>query len=379
MLLIQRISTIEELEELADDWDSLLVTAQIENIFLTYSWIIEWWQVYGADADIWVLISRQSDQIIGIAPLMIRKRAWGIRYLSFIGSGEVFPNHLEFIVRPDMLTTLVQDFCEYILQNRSQWDILDFEGLSENSNLALYQDIFRRIRLKVEIEQYATCPYAKFPDSFEMYLDSRGKRTRKNFRKYSRRLFHDHPNVLFGRVYSQEELKTTFAALVDFHQDRWIRLGESGAFSSSNFTEFHFAAAQNGLELGTLRMYYIKINSKLIAVDLCYRVGRRVFDYISGFDEEWENYSVGILVMAYAIEQSIVEGAHEFDLLQGDESYKRHWAIQNRNNWRWRVPSPHLRGRVIWAMLKTIEIGRVLGHKVVSPKFRKKIKRFFSM
>ena len=59
--------------------------------------------------------------------------------------------------------------------------------------------------------------------------------------------------------------------------------------------------------------------------------------------------------LAYAIEQSIAEGAAEFDFVQGEETYKTHWATHTRDNWRVRAASPHLRGRLSWWRIQATE------------------------
>jgi CelD/BcsL family acetyltransferase involved in cellulose biosynthesis len=48
--------------------------------------------------------------------------------------------------------------------------------------------------------------------------------------------------------------------------------------------------------------------------------------YQSGFAPAFARESVGLVMLARAIRQAIAEGAAEFDLLHGDESYKALWA-----------------------------------------------------
>ena len=53
--------------------------------------------------------------------------------------------------------------------------------------------------------------------------------------------------------------------------------------------------------------------------------------YQSGFDDAYKQASVGLITMGLAIQSAIKEGAEEYDLLHGDESYKSHWCRHSRD------------------------------------------------
>ena len=50
----------------------------------------------------------------------------------------------------------------------------------------------------------------------------------------------------------------------------------------------------------------------------------------SGYDPRYRKQSVGLLTMGLAIKSAIEEGAEQYDMLHGDESYKFHWAKEVR-------------------------------------------------
>ena len=54
---------------------------------------------------------------------------------------------------------------------------------------------------------------------------------------------------------------------------------------------------------------------------------QRVFYfYQSGYDPRYRKHSVGLVTMGLAIKSAIEDGAEEYDMLHGDESYKFQWA-----------------------------------------------------
>ncbi|MBI2977047.1 MAG: GNAT family N-acetyltransferase, partial [Chloroflexi bacterium] len=87
-------------------------------------------------------------------------------------------------------------------------------------------------------------------------------------------------------------------------------------------------------------------------------------------------YSVGIQTLAYAIEQSIAEGATEFDFLQGDEAYKTHWTTHSRANWQLQLPGPHLRGQLAWARRQVPARAGGWAKRRLPPQWTAALKRF---
>lgn len=350
--------------------------ARVDNIFLASDWLCEWWRHYGFDRELWVLIARRNHNLCGIAPLMIEKARSGQRRMVFIGTGEVVPNHLDFITLPGARVELINHFCECIVRFRSRWDLLDLKGFpGESLSLDVVTNFLHRKALRMRTKLSERCPYIVLPSSYEKYLRSRGSVTRAQLRRKRRRLMRDFPEVSFGRVEQESELDEVFDSLVRLHQARWVRRGKSGTFANPRFISFHRSVAHQGLLRGQLRMYYLKHEGSYVAIYYCYRVGQRVIYYNAGFDESWGKYSVGTLLLAYAIEQSIAEGASEFDFLQGDESYKAHWATHVRNNWRLYAASPHFRGQLAWLGLFLHDTLRARAGKFLPSLLKRPIKR----
>ncbi|MFH1634624.1 MAG: GNAT family N-acetyltransferase [Chloroflexota bacterium] len=379
-IAITKISTFEQFARLSQDWDALQARAQLDNIFLTHDWLNAWWRFFGQGADLWVLTGRDNKQLVGIAPLMRQRSPGGGRVLSFMGTGDVVPNHLEFIVLPAERKNFIEAVCTFLWQTRSEWDILDLTALPDDSPTRdLVTAGLQNSGISTHSQYDAPCPYTVLPDSFEAYLQTRGEDVRGQFRSKRRRLLRKHPEARFGRVETPDEVEGVFSALVRLHQAHWQKLGHTGSFASQPLIEFYLSAAQNALQSGRLRLYYLQIDSDYAAVYYCFRIGYRMMYYSSGFDDRWRKFSIGIQLLAYALEQSIAEGAAEFDFLQGDEVYKLDWATHTRGNWRLQAASPHLRGQMIWAMRRSIATGRTAGRAIMPPTVRQALKRYLGL
>jgi CelD/BcsL family acetyltransferase involved in cellulose biosynthesis len=347
---IVQCSSVEEFLGMEEQWDRLLFDANKENIFLTHTWQKTWWRTYGDDKALWILEAQYGQRIIGIAPLMMERSSLGMRRLAFIGCGELKPEHLDFIVLPDYHQLFVEKCLTYLLQRKSDWDILDLKGLAgETPTLAILKSSFPvLVKFQYQIVEYSRCPYIELTDSFEEYIRSRSKNTRRNLRKRSSRLHREYPEIEKGSIKSADEIDGAFESLVELHQARWNRLGYPGAFASELSLEFFQDFLHDGFEQDTLRMYYIKDRQEYKAIELCFRVGETVYDYLSGYDEEFAEYSIGTQVLTFSIEQAISDGCREYDLLMGGAKYKFDWASNFRLDYQAIIASSTPRGNIAW-------------------------------
>jgi CelD/BcsL family acetyltransferase involved in cellulose biosynthesis len=52
--------------------------------------------------------------------------------------------------------------------------------------------------------------------------------------------------------------------------------------------------------------------------------------YLAGFDPEYANRSPGHVLLAHTLREAIGEGSHTYDMLLGEEDYKRRLATSER-------------------------------------------------
>jgi CelD/BcsL family acetyltransferase involved in cellulose biosynthesis len=59
-------------------------------------------------------------------------------------------------------------------------------------------------------------------------------------------------------------------------------------------------------------------------------IGGRWSYYQAGFDPAWSRHSPGFLMLAETIREAIEDGASEYDMLLGEEAFKRRFATSSR-------------------------------------------------
>jgi len=58
-------------------------------------------------------------------------------------------------------------------------------------------------------------------------------------------------------------------------------------------------------------------------------VSGRIYSYLSGFDPEYAQKSVGSIIIGHAVQRAIDNGQEAFDFLQGHEPYKYTWGARD--------------------------------------------------
>jgi CelD/BcsL family acetyltransferase involved in cellulose biosynthesis len=84
------------------------------------------------------------------------------------------------------------------------------------------------------------------------------------------------------------------------HRAPWRDKNKTGMLDGPGLEYFHLAAARGLWKRGLVRLHALRLHERIVAV----------------------HFSPGALIMAYSIEQAILEGVREFDFLRGRDAYK---------------------------------------------------------
>lgn len=313
-------------------WDTLLSNSSQANVFLTRAWLETCWR-HQAGQEAYILAVRDhAEQLVGAAPLVLRKnRLVGLRELSFMGTGDAAPDHLDFISVPQREPEITAAICQYLRTHWRDWDVLRLTDLRQDSLTAsIVPQHFRGPFVCSEIEG-ATCPYLPLSGSWRTYLEQQSGNFRQQTRS-KRRKFEQQPNARFAICRTPREVSHCLRCLFQFNPPRWAAHGTTSAFADRAFQEFHLDVATRFLSLGWLDLCWLQIEDQTVAVLYSFVFGDKVYYYNAGFDPRWSNLSLGRVLMAYHVQSVFDRGLAEYDFLRGSHSYKYAWTSLARCN-----------------------------------------------
>ena len=344
MLTVREVTTKEEFYLLRSEWNDLLSRSESNNIFLTWEWIYNWWNIFGRNMQLKILLVKDSSRIVGIAPLYVHNGAKG-NQIALLGSSHVGSDYLDFILQKGREQESLIRILSNLSSNSGEWNAIHFNEISAvSSSIQLIQDHFRDNYLSL-IKKQNDCPYILLPASHGLFMNSLSSNMRYNIKRKRSRFENDFQGE-FVVIREKGELQNSLAELFRLNLNRTRMKNICSPFSNNQFAQFHRELIMSAFDRGWVKLCFLKIRGELIACIYIFKYGNKYYYYQSGFNPEWEKLSPGFLLFSYSIENAISEGMHEFDFLQGAEDYKYNWTKKIRTSVLMTIYKKSFRNRV---------------------------------
>ncbi|MEM0449171.1 MAG: GNAT family N-acetyltransferase [Methanomassiliicoccales archaeon] len=334
-ITIEEISSASKWAELEDEWHELLSSSDENDLFLTFDWLYSWWATYGEGRKMRLIIARENDAIVGVAPIMISSigKLLKLRIAEFIGTGP--SDHLGIILKEGR-----RDVAQAIwmhLNDLDDWDIMDLRDMRSDLSTACS---LTQTSLEAEREENVD-PYIPLRGDFERYMRSLSKSYKHNIERSWRRLNEEHM-VRVEAIKSPERMKEAFDILLALNSLRWQGRGKS-TLESPPMREFLKNALRRLAPKNNVVFHVLYAEEVAISITLGFHYGGRYLYYLSGFNPEYHNFGPGRCLLAKIIQDSYEQGLKEVDLLRGNEDYKFRFNPEQRKLLRFRTKKKGVR------------------------------------
>ena len=303
------------------EWNALWESVPDRTPFQHPAWLLPWWEAFG-DGELRVLVVRQDDTLIGLAPFYLSHR----RELRLLGAG--LSDYLDALAAPGAERIAAAAISNELERCCSEWTFCGFDNLRDES---LLLHVVPPPGVHATTAATEPCPVIELPYSIDALQDRIARKLASHIR-YSRRRAERLGGLTVEQVGCQR-LQQALSVLFALHGTRWASKGQAGVLSDDAVRRFHRGAAPALDAAGLLRLSCLRIGTRIAAVHYGLRAGDRAFFYLEGFDPEFAALSPGTLAIASAIECAIAEGASTFDFLAGREPYKYRWGGIDRPRW----------------------------------------------
>lgn len=330
-----RVEIVHELAALArmrSEWDALL-DASNAGPFNAWEWIYPWCRRIAPDRRPLVLTARdRTGTLVGLMPLGFELRhvlGRQVGRLSFLGETHIGSDYLDVVARRGLEEAVTRAFANGLREMHGGWDVLDLTDLREDSlTVTLLRQTFPDIEVRVT-ERYL-CPYETFTpgEPFDAFLKRTGRRD--NYLR-RRKWLEKQEGYRIERTEAPGALAGPMTDFFRLHSARWAEDGGSQGIKGKGVESFHRDATQFLAERGRLRLYTMKVGGQAVA-SVYGIVHRDTFIYFqSGYDPQWRNRSVGLVLVGETFKDAIESGLQEYDFLRGTETYKSDWTTKQRH------------------------------------------------
>ncbi len=299
-------------ESLISSWTRLRHSLAWSSVFVLPQWLKVWWQVFGSEARLHLLIVEEDGNPIGIAPLLVREgRA------SFIGSADIC-DYLDFVIAPGK----EKAFFTALLDNLEQEeDIRELHLESLRDDTAALTSLIHQAKERgysVSCDTEDVSLYLDLPPTWEEYLEMLTRKQRGEVRRKLRRLA-EAGDTEYRTVEGAESMLPVMDVFLKMLRES---REEKAAFMTSRMESFFRSIADTMAEAGLLRFGILELDAAPVAVVLCFDYNDTVYLYNSGYDVQHSDLSVGILSKVLSVKDSIERGRKRYDFLKGAEEYK---------------------------------------------------------
>jgi CelD/BcsL family acetyltransferase involved in cellulose biosynthesis len=302
---------------------------QWNSPFILPTWMKVWWQNFHPDGEPYLIVVRDEQQVIGIAPLQINDDI-----ASLVGGDNVC-DYLDFIIIPgqeDSFFNVIFD--DLMKQHVKQLNL----GLLRPDSIVMTKltCVARNRGFKISSQQEDVSSEMALPSTFDEYLLVLNTKQRHEVRRKLRRLS-EAGSIKYSFINGDTGLESsldTFMSLFSLARD------DKARFMTPEMAVFFHSLSHAMAEIGLLRFGLLEIDTNPAAMVMCFEYNNTIYLYNSGFDPQYDSFSVGLMSKVLTIRESMRRGNKRFEFLKGNEIYKERLGGQEIPLYRCKIDIP---------------------------------------
>jgi len=328
-ITVEKIHSETDFLNLRGAWNTLLKDRKHQSPFLSHEWYWSCWQGLRDHAQLSLLILRERDNIIAIAPLARYRKK--IKKISFntIGFIENLDTQFADFIAPASHAHIIGKIIHHLLFQDNKWDILllpKISTLSETYNIL-------HSALKENHAYYSTsniqCPYILIDTSWENYYNRLSAKFRKTQRNVINRL-NKLGDITVEKIEEIQNNADILEQVMKISGNSWkYDIGRSIVSSdkiSLFFRELTSIASKNKW----LLIWILKVNNQPVAMEYDLKLIDKVYALRADFDKSFYIYSPGSYLNYYILQDLFNSGYKEYHMGPGGNEYK--WRLTKKYN-----------------------------------------------
>jgi CelD/BcsL family acetyltransferase involved in cellulose biosynthesis len=320
--------------DLQSAWDSLMGEANLHHPFLSFAWVRTWWECFGAGNQLHIVVVKEGDLVVGIAPFMLTQRKlYGVRLRSLEFISNVHTPRFDVLVAPRCSSDVYGAIRTHLQKAVPLWDVMLLCQVPEGSpTLNQISQFAQTAQLPAALWRSANSPYVRLAVDGESYFEALRPKHRSNLRRRMRRLRELGP-VAFEVVTGTESLDLHLLEGLKLEGAVWKDDNRTSIRSDPSVELFYKHLAARFAEKGWLCLHFLKVGERRIAFQFAVSYQNRVFLLKPGYDPSYANCSPSNLLCMQFLESAFQDGLEEFDFLGVEEEWKMQWAQATRSHY----------------------------------------------
>lgn len=316
--------------ELGPVWNRLVDAAGIDHPFIRHEWVRTWWDCFDHGGRLYILVVKQGGEPIAIAPLMIdRGRVYGCSVRRLRGIANVYTERFDFILaqRPKEACRAIWN---HLAATSSEWDVLELRQLPEGNAVGQHLPFFA-FEDKFLLGQWhcSDGPYIPINKPWEAYVKGLSKKHMSNLRGRAKGL-HRTGDVQHEVVKGSDQLDHTLNEAFLLEAAAWKGKAGTAILNRPERQSFYRQLMKRAAERGWMRLHFLRLNGKRIAVQMTLQVHNKLYVLKSGYDPHYAQFAPSLLLCEMMLRDAWKQTLSEVDFLGDAERWKLDWAGHTR-------------------------------------------------
>lgn len=327
---VQVITDTAAFLALEGEWNDAVARARVPHPFLTHEWMRTWWECFGGDAELHMVVVRERGRIVAIAPLMRETaRMYGIpvRMLRLMQNDHTPRADILIAERPDHAYRAIWSV---LVAERDQWDVLQLGQIPRDSDTGgMIQELANADGMATGTWASGAAPYLELTGTWDSYFASLSSKFRSNVRNRLTRLTQIGVPALEVLEHGAAVL-TAREDLMRLEASGWKEREGTAINSDPSVHRFYALLSERATAAGWLRLLFLRVNDRRIATSYGSVYDGRLFLFKTGYDPEFAKCSPFKVLTSLAVQHAYAHGLREVDFLGDSEPWKLEWTSTTR-------------------------------------------------
>ncbi|HWP82703.1 MAG TPA: GNAT family N-acetyltransferase [Bacteroidota bacterium] len=336
-LTFQLITTLAGLNALRDEWNSLAEAYQ--NPLLRHEWFFSSAVAFCPPDELSILVTRSGNRICGVAPL-VRTRRLNLDHFATLGAG--------YLSEPtNFLYTSPEVMAQLLLKILEKGNPLILEKMSVDP---MVNPVIQRACREKDflcIEQIVSSPWIPLDSSWDAFECKMSAERQSSIRRARKRLQGQGEYEVEVVQHNSSGLCSRLEEAFRVEAAGWKgRLG-TAILADPKLKAFFLTYAHAAEQAGILRLFFLRVNGRSIAMVFAVEFGRRLWILKIGYDENWRKYSPGILLLHETIRWAFERKLEAYEFLGSYEPWIATWTSRLHSLITYRLIPRSTRG-ILW-------------------------------
>jgi CelD/BcsL family acetyltransferase involved in cellulose biosynthesis len=327
------LGPLNDVEALAASWRELEARADC-SFFQSWTWIGSWLKALPDLTALSVLTAKDAGTIVGLCVIgrrlarrhgFVSVRGWFLNETGDPALDTLTVEHSGVLMQRGTERAVLAAVARELIASTPSWDEFRLTGI-ENQNADLYAEAFTAAgscTVQNTEAPYFVVRLDEIRRQGGDYLAALSSNTRSQLRRSLRDYSKSGP-VTIRIAGDHAEAGDHLAKLRELHQSYWTTRGAPGAFATPFANDFHRNVLAEGIPRGEIQLASIACGDQPIGYLYNFRHRGVVSNYQSGIRYTDDSHlKPGMTAHQLLIEHSLNAGDSTYDMLMGDQRYKK--------------------------------------------------------